>query len=146
MSSISTKFRETYDFWVRNLAEFYFTLIFHNESKIRTIVPKYSLKFKNIVSRQAVASCHVLKSRARSKSVESHSHSLVSCDSHSRISLNALGESVLPALNVTIFRASQLHWVGEIDKCIHCVSCGKLNYQQFSFEMFFDLIGTFCTI
>ncbi len=34
------KFGETHHFWVQNLAEFYFTLKFH-ESKIRTIIPKY---------------------------------------------------------------------------------------------------------
>ncbi len=41
MASTSVKFRETHDFWVQNLAEFYFTLKFHDESKIRTTVPKY---------------------------------------------------------------------------------------------------------
>ncbi len=30
-----------HDFWVQNLTEFYFILKFHDESKIRTIVPKY---------------------------------------------------------------------------------------------------------
>ncbi len=41
MASTSAKFGETHDFWVQNFAEFYFTLKFHDESKIRIIVPKY---------------------------------------------------------------------------------------------------------
>ncbi len=35
------KFDKPHDFLVQNLAEIYFILKFHGESKIRTIVPKY---------------------------------------------------------------------------------------------------------
>ncbi len=52
----------------------------------------------------------------------------------------------LNILNMAIFWASQLHWVGE-DRHVRPLSfCGELNYQQLSFEVFFDLIDTFCTI
>ncbi len=51
MASTSAKFGETRNFLVQNLVEFYFTLKFHHESKIRTtgfqIFPFNALKFKN---------------------------------------------------------------------------------------------------
>ncbi len=36
--------------------------------------------------------------------------------------------------------------LGDIKVCIHWVFCTKFNFRQLLFEVFFDIIGIFCSI